>query len=99
MSVIRIGPLVAQAYEEAVQEYKANFKDTDDYLDLMGDATAEYKESLKQVNLNFNANYYDRLILGKPQTLAHKDPVGFDQLNPISTPGIVVANQTAAPAF
>ena len=51
VNVAIIGALVAQVREEAVQEYKANFKDTNDYLDLMRDATAEYKESLKQVDL------------------------------------------------
>ena len=38
----RIGALMAQAHEQAVQEYKVNFKDTYDYLDLMRDATMEY---------------------------------------------------------
>ena len=37
-----IGATLAKAREEAVQEYKANFKETDDYLDLMWDATEEY---------------------------------------------------------
>ena len=64
--MVRIGAIVAQAREEAVQEYKANFKDTDDYLDLMRDATMEYKESLKWVDPSFDADYYDRLILGEP---------------------------------
>ena len=72
-----IEALIAQAREEAVQEYKANFKDTDDYLDLMRDATKGYKASPKKVNLNFDAEYYDRLILevDEPQTLASEDPV------------------------
>ena len=64
--VVGIGELVAQAHEEAVQEYKANFKDMDDYLDLMRDATEEYKDSLKRVNPDFNADYYDMLFLGEP---------------------------------
>ena len=55
--------LVAQAREEFIQEYKENFKETDDYLDLIRDATEEYKASLKKVNLKFDAEYYDRLIL------------------------------------
>ena len=76
--VAGIGALVAQACEEAVQEYKANFKDTDDYLDLMRGTITEYKESLKQVDSTFDADYYDRLILGEPQTPAPEDPVGFD---------------------
>ena len=84
----RIGALVAQAREEAIQGYMANFKDTDDYLDLMRGATKEYKSSLKKVNPDFDAEYYDRLILRaeEPQTPAPKDPVGFDQLHPIRIP-------------
>ena len=85
--VAGIGALVAHAHEEVIQEYKVNFKGTNDYLNLMRDATKEYKESLKWVDLSFNADYYDRLILGEPQTLASEDPVGFDQLDPIGTPG------------
>ena len=64
--VAGIRALVAQAYEESVKEYKVNFKDTDDYLDLMRDATMEYKESLKRVDRSFDTNYYDRLILSEP---------------------------------
>ena len=90
---------LAKAREEAVQEYKANFKETDDYLDLMRDATKEYKAQLKTVNPSFDVGHYDRLILGldEPQTLAPEDQVGFDQLDSIrtlvnavgpSTPGI-----------
>ena len=82
-----IRALVAQAREEVVEEYNANFKDTDDYLDLMRDATMEYKESLKRVDLSFNADHYDRLILGELQTLTPEDSVGFDQLDPIGTLG------------
>ena len=63
-----IGVQVAKARKEAVREYKKNFKDTNDYLDLMRDAVVEYKEALKQVDPNFNGDYYDRLILGEPQT-------------------------------
>ena len=37
---------MAKAREEAVHEYKANFKETDDYLDLMQEATEEYKGQL-----------------------------------------------------
>ena len=83
--VAGIGTIVAQAREEAVQEYRANFKDTDDYLDLMKDATMVYKESLKWVDPGFDVDYYDRLILGEPQTLSPEDRVGFDQLDPIGT--------------
>ena len=50
--VASIWTLVAQAREKAIQEYKANIKDTYDYLDLMKDATKEYKVSLKKVNPN-----------------------------------------------
>ena len=49
--VVGIGAIMAQAHEEAVQEFKVNFKDTDDYLNLMKDATMVYKESLKQLML------------------------------------------------
>ena len=49
VQVVGIGALVAQAREEVVHEYKANFTDTDDYLDLMRDSTMEHKKSLKQV--------------------------------------------------
>ena len=57
---------VAKAHEESIQEYKANFKDTDDYLELMRDAVAEYKEAVKKFDPNFDNDYYDRLILGEP---------------------------------
>ena len=78
-----IGVLVAMA--NAVQEYKANFKDTGDYIDLMRDAITEYKESLKRVDPSFDADYYDRLILGEPQTPTPEDSIGFEQLDPIRT--------------
>ena len=60
-----IGALMTKARDEAVQEYKANFKEMDDYLDLMRDATEEYKAQLKKVNPNpnFDAKHYDRVIL------------------------------------
>ena len=56
----------------------------------MRDATEEYKESLKKVNLDFDADYYDRLILevGGPLTPVSEDPIRFDQLDPIGTLGI-----------
>ena len=62
----------------------------DDYLDLIRDATEEYKAQLKKVNPDFDTKHYDKLILEafEPQTPAHKDSVGFDQLNPIGTPGV-----------
>ena len=55
----------------------------------MRDATEEYKAQLKKVKPDFDTEYYDRLILEveEPQTLTLKDPVGFDQLNLIGTPG------------
>ena len=37
------GAFLAKARKEAVQEYRANFKEMSDYLDLMQDATEEYK--------------------------------------------------------
>ena len=46
----------------------------------------EYKESLKWVDSSFDADYYDRHILGEPQTSAPKDPIRFNQLDPIGTP-------------
>ena len=61
--VASIEALLAQAHEEAVQEYKANFKETNDYLDLIRDATEEYKAQLKKVNPDFDTEHYDRLIL------------------------------------
>ena len=87
--VAGIGTLLAKVREEAVQEYKANFKETNDYLDLMRDATKEYKAQLKKVNPDFDAEHYDRLILkaDEPQTPTSEDPVGFDQLDSIGTPG------------
>ena len=87
LKVYVVGALVAQAREEAIHEYKVNFKDTDDYLDLIRDATMEYKESLKRVDPSFDADHYDRLILCEPQTPTSEDLVGFDQLDPIGTPG------------
>ena len=86
--VAGIEALVAQACKEAVQEYKANFKDTDDYLYLMRDATEEYKASLKKVNPDFDTEYYDRLILEacEPPTPSLEDQVVFDQLDPIEIP-------------
>ena len=64
----------------------ANFKDTDDYLELMRDAVTEYKEVVKQVDPNFDGDYYNRVILGEPQTPAPEDPFGFEQLDPIGMP-------------
>ena len=65
----------------------ANFKETNDYLDLINDATEEFKALLRRVNPDFDAEHYDKLILEleEPQTLAHEDLVGFDQLDPIGT--------------
>ena len=57
------GPSLAKVRKEAVQEYSANFKETNDCLDLLNDATKEYKASLNRVNLGFDAEYYEKLIL------------------------------------
>ena len=86
--VERFEAYLAKTHEKAVQEYKANFKETNDYLDLMQDAIEEYKVLLKRVNPDFDVEHYDRLILEleEPQTAAPKDPVGFDQLDPNGTP-------------
>ena len=85
VKVAGIGEKVARAREEAVQEYKDNFKDTDDYLDLMKDAMVEYKIAMKKANLNFDSDYYDNLIFGEPLTTAPEDPSRFEQLDPIGT--------------
>ena len=69
--VASIGEKVARAQEEAVQEYKNNFKDTDDYHDLMKDAVIEYKMVVKKVDPNFDGDYCDNLIFGKPLTVGH----------------------------
>ena len=61
---------VAKAREEAVQQYKANFKDTDDYLELMRDAMVEYNMVVKRVDPNFDGDYIDSIILDEPQTPA-----------------------------
>ena len=47
------------------------------------------KAQLKKVNPDFDVEHYDKLILetDEPQTLAPKDPIGFDQLDPIRTLG------------
>ena len=76
----RFGASLAKTYEEAVQEYRANFKETSDYLDLMNDATKEFKALLKRVNPSFDAEYYDNLILKQeePQTPVLEDPLGFN---------------------
>ena len=72
------GASLAQAHKKAIYEY--NFKETNDYLDLLNDATEEYKASLRKVNPNFDSEHYDRLILvlEEPQIPALEDPVGFD---------------------
>ena len=58
-----IGASLAKAHKEAVQEYKANFKEINDYLDLIQNATKEYKAQLKKVNPDFDVEHYDRPIL------------------------------------
>ena len=72
-----VGEKVARAREEAIQEYRDNFKDTNDYLDLIRDAIEEYKMVVKKVDPFFDADYYDNLILGEPQTPTPDDSVGF----------------------
>ena len=57
------GASLAKAHEEAIQEYRANFKEMNDYLDLMHNATEEYKGQLKKINPDFDTEHYDRLIL------------------------------------
>ena len=97
---------LAKAREEAVQEYKNNFKDTVDYLYLMRDAVDKYKMAIKKVDPNFDGDYYDNLIFGKPSTPAPEDPIGFKQLDPIGTLGAAaepenaptVEPETSAPA-
>ena len=89
---------VAKAREEAVQEYKDNFKDTNDYLFLMKDALDEYKMAIKKVDPNFDGDYYDNLIFCEPLTPALEDPVGFEQLDPIGTPGATTEQENAPTA-
>ena len=60
-----IGAQVTKAREEAIQQYKANFKDTDDYLKLIRDAVGEYKVAVKRVDPNFDTDYINSLILGE----------------------------------
>ena len=83
---------LVKAHEEAVHEYRANFKETNDYLDLLNDTTEEYKALLKRVNPNFDTEHYDRLILEleEPQTPTPKDPVRFEKLDLIETSGNMV---------
>ena len=78
VQVVGIGAQVTKAREEAVQQYKANFKDMDDYLELMRDAVVEYKMAVKRVDPNFDGNYIDSLILGEPKTPAPEHRVGFE---------------------
>ena len=67
---------MARAREEAVQEYKNNFKDTDDYLDMMKDVVDKYKMVVKKIDPNFDAGYYDNLIFPEPMTTASEDLLG-----------------------
>ena len=96
--LIGMGDKVARAREEAIQEYKDNLKDMDDYLDLMRDAVEEYKMAVKKVDLSFEVDYYDNLILGEPQTPAPEDPVRFEKLDPIGTPRADAEQSTVPPA-
>ena len=54
---------LTRALEGAIQEYRANFKETRYYLDILNDSTEEYKASLKRVDPYFDTEYYDNLIL------------------------------------
>ena len=89
---------VAKAREEAIQEYKNNFKDTVDYLYLMRDVVDEYKMAIKKVDPTFDGDHYDSLIFDEPSTPAPEDPVGFEQLDPIGTPGAATKQEAAPPA-
>ena len=64
---------MAEAWADAVREYKNGFKHTMDYLFLMRDAVNEYKASIKKVDPTFDGDYYDRLISGKPDTPTPED--------------------------
>ena len=94
----KVAAKVAKALEEAVQEYKNNFKDTVDYLYLMRDAVDEYKMAIKKVDPNFDGDHYNNLIFGEPSTLAPKDHVGFEQLDLIGTPGATTEQKAAPPS-
>ena len=83
-----IGKRVAKAREETVQEYKDQFKDIDNYRDLMRDAVAEYKMAVKKADPPSTLTITTNLILGEPQILTPEDPVRFEQLDPIGTPGV-----------
>ena len=61
----------------------------------MRDVVTEYREAVKKVDSNFDDDYYNRLILGEPQTPAPKDSVGFEQLDPIGMPGTGAKLSTA----
>ena len=51
---------------------------------------------MKKVDLNFDSDYYDCLILGEPQTPALEDPTGFEQLDSIGTPKTTAEPNTAS---
>ena len=87
---------VAKAQEEAVQEYKNNFKDMVDYLYQIKDVVDEYKMAIKKVDRTSDGDHYDSLIFGKLSIPAPEDPVGFKQLDPIGTLGAAV-KQEATP--
>ena len=89
---------MAKAREEAVQEYKNNFKDTVDYLYLIRDVVDEYKMAIKKVDPTFDGDLYNSLIFGEPSTPASEEPIGFEQLDPIGTPGAAVEQEAAPPA-
>ena len=61
----------------------------------MKDAVAEYKIVVKKVDPKFDGDYYENLIFGEPLTPAPKDPIRFEQLDPIGTPGAIAEQETA----
>ena len=50
----KMGERVTRAREEAVPEYKDQFKDSFDYLDLMRDTVAKHKMAMKKVDPTFD---------------------------------------------
>ena len=85
---------MAKARKKAVQEYKNNFKDTVDYLYLKRDMMDEYKMAIKKVDPSFDGDHYDNLIFGESSTSGPKDLVGFEQLDPIGTPGAAAEQES-----
>ena len=61
----------------------------------MRDVVDEYKMAIKKVDSNFDGDYYDNLIFGKTLMPAPEDPVGFEQLDLIGTPGAAAEQENA----